>query len=154
MYPKSSSTRPIVSTHQYYCRQSAVVDSWYRMKMALRHVSSCHEMVVLCAGGAGHLGKSVTLFGDIVEKVCCHPAYRLLRLRALPQMPASSVDFTTFTWPAILRRLRQMQATGVLLAVWAASGGQKLTCMQALESQVYATWCCIHTVSSGEPLQH
>ena len=54
----------------------------------------------------------MTLFGDIVEKVCCHPAYRLLSLRALPQMPPASLDFTTFTWPAILRRLRQMQITG------------------------------------------
>lgn len=27
-------------------------------------------------------------------------------------MPPASLDFTTFTWPAILRRLRQMQITG------------------------------------------
>ena len=32
-------------------------------------------------------------------------------------MPAASVDFTTFTWPAILRRLRQMHITGALLSV-------------------------------------
>jgi hypothetical protein len=27
-------------------------------------------------------------------------------------MPARSVDFTTFTWPALLKRLRQMLITG------------------------------------------
>ncbi|DBB09490.1 hypothetical protein WJX82_001857 [Trebouxia sp. C0006] len=64
------------------------------------------------AGGTSQQGKQVTLFGDIIEKVCCHPAYRLLSLRALPQMPPASLDFTTFTWPPILRRLRQMQVTG------------------------------------------
>jgi len=69
----------------------------------------------LHSGGTSQQGKQVTLFGDIVEKVCCHPAYRLLSLRALPQMPPASLDFTTFTWPAILRRLRQMQITGTHL---------------------------------------
>ena len=64
------------------------------------------------AGDTSQPGKPVTVFGDIVEKLCCHPAYRLLSLKSLPQMPPSSIDFTTFTWPAILRRLRQMQITG------------------------------------------
>ena len=45
-----------------------------------------------------------------------HPAYCHLRLRASPQMPAASVNFTTFTWPAILRQLRQMHITGALLS--------------------------------------
>lgn len=70
------------------------------------------------AGGTSQQGKPVTLFGDIVEKLCCHPAYRLLTLRALPQMPPASIDFTTFTWPAILRRLRQMQITGAWTVLW------------------------------------
>lgn len=64
------------------------------------------------AGGVNHTGKPVNLFGDIVEGLCCHPAYRMLSLRSIPQMPAASLDFTTFTWTAILRRLRQMQITG------------------------------------------
>lgn len=68
------------------------------------------------AGGISQSGRVVTLFGDTVEKLCCHPAYRLLSLRSLPQMPPGSIDFTTFTWPAILRRLRQMQITGELSA--------------------------------------
>ena len=68
------------------------------------------------AGGTTQLGRPGTLFADVVERLCCHPAYRLLSLKSLPQMPPGSIDFTTFTWPAILRRLRQMQITGLLLA--------------------------------------
>ncbi|GIL96721.1 hypothetical protein Vretimale_2529 [Volvox reticuliferus] len=52
---------------------------------------------------------------DLVSHLCCHPAYRMLTLRAIPQMPPSSIDFTTFTWPAILKRLRQMFVTGSVL---------------------------------------
>ncbi|KAG2489648.1 hypothetical protein HYH03_011927 [Edaphochlamys debaryana] len=39
----------------------------------------------------------------------------MLTLRAVPQLPPSSIDFTTFTWPAILKRLRQMLVTGSVL---------------------------------------
>ncbi|GFR40925.1 hypothetical protein Agub_g1581 [Astrephomene gubernaculifera] len=52
---------------------------------------------------------------DLVSHLCCHPAYRMLTLRAVPQLPPSSIDFTTFTWPAILKRLRQMLVTGSIL---------------------------------------
>ena len=93
-----------------------------RALLYLHRVSAVLQVIALCqrtcdegchdAGGASQSGRPVTLFGDIVEKLCCHPAYRLLSLRSLPQMPPGSIDFTTFTWPAILRRLRQMQITG------------------------------------------
>lgn len=79
------------------------------------------------AGRTSQSGRPVTLFGDIVEKLCCHPAYRLLSLRSLPQMPAGSIDFTTFTWPAILRRLHQMQITGGLSTAAAVSTEYCLT---------------------------
>ena len=36
----------------------------------------------------------------------------MLTLLSVPQMPARSVDFTTFTWQALLKRLRQMLITG------------------------------------------
>eukprot|EP00891_Asterochloris_glomerata_P001041 jgi/Astpho2/1041/Aster-00860 len=64
------------------------------------------------AGCSGLQGKSLTLFGDHVEHLCCHPGYRMLTLRNVPQMPAASVGFTTFTWEGTLKRLRQMQVTG------------------------------------------
>ncbi|KAJ9526621.1 hypothetical protein QJQ45_017618, partial [Haematococcus lacustris] len=53
----------------------------------------------------------VRLLTDLAAQLCSHPWYRLLTLRALPQVPAASVDFTTFTWPGITRRLRQMLIT-------------------------------------------
>ncbi|EFJ48639.1 delta tubulin [Volvox carteri f. nagariensis] len=52
---------------------------------------------------------------DLVTQLCPHPAYRMLTLRAIPQLPPASIDFTTFTWPAILKRLRQMLVTGSVL---------------------------------------
>ena len=66
----------------------------------------------MATGEGTFSGRPVSLFGDVVEKLCCHPAYRLLSLRSVPQLPPASIDFTTFTWTAILRRLRQMQITG------------------------------------------
>lgn len=45
---------------------------------------------------------------DALAHLCGHPGYRLLTLRSVPSVPAAHVDFTTFTWPAILKRLRAM----------------------------------------------
>ncbi|KAK9820111.1 hypothetical protein WJX72_006233 [[Myrmecia] bisecta] len=60
----------------------------------------------------GGRGRRLGMLGDVVEHLCCHPGYRLLSLRAVPQMAAAAIDFTTFTWTAILRRLQQMLITG------------------------------------------
>ena len=43
-------------------------------------------------------------------------------------MPPGSIDFTTFTWPAILRRLRQMQITGGLSNTTSGAAGSKRLC--------------------------
>ncbi len=59
-------------------------------------------------------------------RLCSQPALRLLTLLSVPQMPARSVDFTTFTWPALLKRLRQMLLTGSTLEEgidWSVSTG-------------------------------
>ncbi|GIL51556.1 hypothetical protein Vafri_7527 [Volvox africanus] len=58
---------------------------------------------------------STSPLAELVSHLCCHPAYRMLTLRAIPQLPPSSIDFTTFTWAAILKRLRQMLVTGSVL---------------------------------------
>ena len=94
------------------------------------------------AGGASQSGKPVTLFGDTVEKLCCHPAYRLLSLRSLPQMPPGSIDFTTFTWPAILRRLRQMQITGCA-SVAASFAAAAAVVVVAAVSTTTADFCAL-----------
>ena len=43
------------------------------------------------------------------------PSLRLITLLSVPVIPERSVDFTTFTWPALLKRLRQMLLTGSTL---------------------------------------
>jgi hypothetical protein len=47
---------------------------------------------------------------------CIMCSYRLASIRCVPQLPAGSVDFTTFTWPALLRRLKAMGVSGQLPA--------------------------------------
>jgi tubulin delta len=63
-------------------------------------------------GDGGDAAQPAGLFADAATRLCSHPAQRLLTLLSVPQMPARSVDFTTFTWPALLKRLRQMLTTG------------------------------------------
>lgn len=64
------------------------------------------------AGAGGEPGRPVELLGDVAARLCPHPSLRLLSLYSVPQIPAKSVDFTTFTWPGMLKRLRQMAITG------------------------------------------
>lgn len=66
-------------------------------------------------GGGGGGGRPLMLLHDITRSMCCHPSMRLLSLRSVPVMPARSVDFTTFTWHALLKRTRQMLLTGTTL---------------------------------------
>lgn len=46
--------------------------------------------------------------GELVSALACHPEYKLLSVCTVPQMPASSIAFSTFSWPALLKHLRQM----------------------------------------------
>ena len=89
------------------------------------------------------------LLPDIVSHLCSHPHYRLLTLRSIPQVkhlrtfqtfiplltttsfhyflalwqvPTISADFTTFTWPAMLKRMRQMLLTGEAAAAIRSRG--------------------------------
>mmetsp|Transcript_18963 Transcript_18963/g.52904 ORF Transcript_18963/g.52904 Transcript_18963/m.52904 type:complete len:371 (-) Transcript_18963:761-1873(-) len=52
------------------------------------------------------------LLGDLVEHLNCHPAYPVLTSHMVPQIPDRSMTFETFSWPGILKRLRQMLLTG------------------------------------------
>ncbi|GAX79746.1 hypothetical protein CEUSTIGMA_g7187.t1 [Chlamydomonas eustigma] len=65
--------------------------------------------------GGYRAGPSVRLLSDIVTHLCCHPHYRLLTLRSIPQLPTNSAEFTTFTWPAMQKRLKQMLVTGSIM---------------------------------------
>ena len=66
------------------------------------------------ASGEGQ-SRPASLFADTAARLCAHPSQRMLTLLSVPQMPARSVDFTTFTWQALLKRLRQMLITGAFV---------------------------------------
>ncbi|KAM9801342.1 tubulin delta chain [Neosynchiropus ocellatus] len=46
--------------------------------------------------------------GELVSALACHPEYRLLSVSTIPQIPSASLAFSTFSWPALLKHLRQM----------------------------------------------
>ena len=55
-----------------------------------------------------------------------HPAYKLLTLRTVPQIEQDAVRYTTFAWPALLKRLMQMFVTGTTCPDrldWSATAG-------------------------------
>lgn len=46
--------------------------------------------------------------GELVNALACHPEYKLLSLCTIPQMPSGSIAYSTFSWPGLLKHLRQM----------------------------------------------
>ncbi|XP_076001479.1 tubulin delta chain [Genypterus blacodes] len=46
--------------------------------------------------------------GELVGALACHPEYKLLSVCTIPQMSSSSLAYSTFSWPALLKHLRQM----------------------------------------------
>ncbi|XP_074413432.1 tubulin delta chain isoform X2 [Zonotrichia albicollis] len=56
-------------------------------------------------GGSGY---SRSPLGDLLESLVPHPEFRMLGLRNIPQMAESSLPYSTFSWPGLLRHLRQM----------------------------------------------
>ncbi|XP_029027760.1 tubulin delta chain [Betta splendens] len=46
--------------------------------------------------------------GELVSALACHPEYKLLSVSTIPQMPTSSIAYSTFSWPGLLKHLRQM----------------------------------------------
>ena len=57
-------------------------------------------------------GHRLSLLSGLLGAIGGHPAYKLASLQSVPQLPASSVAFTSFAWPGLLKRLRQMLVTG------------------------------------------
>ncbi|KAM6933181.1 LOW QUALITY PROTEIN: tubulin delta chain [Xenentodon cancila] len=46
--------------------------------------------------------------GELVSALACHPEYKMLSVSSIPQMASSSVAYSTFSWPGLLKHLRQM----------------------------------------------
>ncbi|CAG6005639.1 unnamed protein product [Menidia menidia] len=55
-----------------------------------------------------HGAHSRNPLGELVAALACHPEYKLLSVCSVPQMPSSSIAYSTFSWPGLLRPLRQM----------------------------------------------
>uniref|UniRef100_A0A1A8QJ03 Tubulin delta chain n=1 Tax=Nothobranchius rachovii TaxID=451742 RepID=A0A1A8QJ03_9TELE len=55
--------------------------------------------------------------GELVSALACHPEYKLLSVSTVPQMPSSSIAFSTFSWPALLKHLRQMLISNTRMEV-------------------------------------
>ncbi|XP_062329012.1 tubulin delta chain [Osmerus eperlanus] len=46
--------------------------------------------------------------GDLMSCLVCHPEYKLLSVSTIPQMASSSMAYSVFSWPGLLKHLRQM----------------------------------------------
>ncbi|XP_042735675.1 tubulin delta chain isoform X2 [Lagopus leucura] len=46
--------------------------------------------------------------GDLMETLVPHPEFKMLGLRNIPQMPENCLAYSTFSWPGLLKHLRQM----------------------------------------------
>ncbi|XP_019366677.1 PREDICTED: tubulin delta chain isoform X3 [Gavialis gangeticus] len=46
--------------------------------------------------------------GDLMESLVPHPEFKMLGLRNIPQMSENSLAYSTFTWPGLIKHLRQM----------------------------------------------
>ncbi|XP_019143010.1 tubulin delta chain isoform X3 [Corvus cornix cornix] len=53
-------------------------------------------------------GYSRNPLGDLMETLVPHPEFKLLGLRNIPQMPENSLAYSTFSWPGLIKHLRQM----------------------------------------------
>ena len=54
-------------------------------------------------------------FGDIMQHLVPHSDYKLLTLRNVPQVSQEALAFSSYNWPSLLKRLIQMQITGVVV---------------------------------------
>lgn len=46
--------------------------------------------------------------GEFMSSLVNHPEYKLLSLRNIPQMSSTSLAYSVFSWPSLLKHLRQM----------------------------------------------
>ncbi|XP_068601798.1 tubulin delta chain [Brachionichthys hirsutus] len=60
----------------------------------------------LAAGAGG--AHSRDPLGDLVSALACHPEYKLLSVSTIPQMSSAALQYSAFSWPGLLKHLRQM----------------------------------------------
>ncbi|CAL1260936.1 unnamed protein product [Larinioides sclopetarius] len=50
----------------------------------------------------------VPIFNDLLAHLVPHPQFKLVGLRSVPQEPLTSLPFSAYTWPGLLRSVRRM----------------------------------------------
>ncbi|XP_027515973.1 tubulin delta chain [Corapipo altera] len=58
--------------------------------------------------GEGGSNYSRNPLGDLMETLVPHPEFKMLGLRNIPQIPENSLPYSTFSWPGLIKHLRQM----------------------------------------------
>ncbi|KAE8893512.1 Tubulin delta chain [Phytophthora fragariae] len=53
--------------------------------------------------------RSFDLLGEIRDRLCQHPGFKLLDIKMVPLMPHRSKKFSTHTWTGVVKHLHQMQ---------------------------------------------
>ncbi|XP_049581448.1 tubulin delta chain isoform X2 [Syngnathus scovelli] len=76
------------------------------INMVIAHQLGTILQPVLTADSNGVYSRNP--LGELVSALACHPEYKLLSVSTIPQMPSSSIAFTNFRWPALIKHLRQM----------------------------------------------
>lgn len=46
--------------------------------------------------------------GELLSSLVCHPEYKLLNVLNIPHMSRTSLAYSAYTWPGLLKHLRQM----------------------------------------------
>eukprot|EP00026_Physarum_polycephalum_P001013 Phypoly_transcript_01014.p2 GENE.Phypoly_transcript_01014~~Phypoly_transcript_01014.p2 ORF type:complete len:461 (+),score=81.77 Phypoly_transcript_01014:2396-3778(+) len=50
----------------------------------------------------------LSLLSGLVKHMCSHSSYKLMNLKTIPQMPPSSIPFSSYNWTGLLKHLHQM----------------------------------------------
>lgn len=109
------------------------------------------QQVSQCSQHQQRLGVSVA--------ACTHHSYRVASVRTLPQVPAGSMDYTTFSWRPFTARLKGMALSGGAGKEQAVP--QAMLCNSLLFLLKAVEWCqhsglqwcskpsCMHTAQGG-----
>ncbi|NXC99392.1 TBD protein, partial [Certhia brachydactyla] len=74
-------------------------------RVIAHQLGSVFQPTHTAGGGSGY---SRNPLGDLLETLVPHPEFHMLGLRNIPQMAESSLPYSTFSWPGLLKHLRQM----------------------------------------------
>ncbi|KAJ8280177.1 hypothetical protein GJAV_G00051460 [Gymnothorax javanicus] len=111
-------------SHLYQCSDAILVhenDTVHRIcaqLMQIKHISfsDVNKVIAHQLGSVlqpalteeSHSHYSRNPLGELTSSLVCHPEYRLLSVCSIPQIASSSMAYSTFTWPGLLKHLRQM----------------------------------------------